>query len=86
MLTHAVLTATASGRTRIVDRSTGREIAGFDTEPRVLEVFVSPGARWLVTTHEGYHLSLWDTSDGKKRWTLSAVNHAPKVSFSNDGT
>ncbi len=84
--THAVLTATASGRTRIVDRSTGREIAGFDTEPRVLEVFVSRGARWLVTTHEGYHLSLWDTSDGKKRWTLPAVQHAPTVSFSNDGT
>lgn len=77
--THAVLTDMKTGHTRIVDRNTGHDMAAFATEPEVLEIHVSPGARWLVTTHRDHHLSLWQTLEGKMQWTLPAARVSERL-------
>ncbi len=84
--THAVMVATDTGQTRVVDRSTGVETARFETEPGVATAIASPGARWLVTVHQDYHLTLWDARNGRRQWSLPATRQYATAAFSRDGT
>jgi WD40 repeat protein len=84
--TCTVRTEARSGRTHVIDRTTGRDIAAFDTAPDVIEISVSPHAEHVATLHHDGRLALWHPRTGRRMWELSATPNPCRASFSRDGT
>ena len=82
----AVLAEHDSGRLRIVDRDTGKDLIAFDTAPDVHAVVVSAGARRVITRHRDGSARLWNTAGGKLMWMLPASSIGSVLDFSRDGT
>jgi WD40 repeat protein/serine/threonine protein kinase len=80
-----VVTASADGKARVWDATTGRPCATLEHGKEVVYAEFSPDSRRLVTASHDHTARVWDATTGKEITILrhsNAVNHA---AFSPDG-
>jgi WD40 repeat protein len=81
-----VMTDAGSGQSRVIDRSSGRQLATFNAGPAVMEISVSPQAEHVAVVHYDGRVALWETRSGRRRWELPPTSAPCRPSFSRDGT
>jgi WD40 repeat protein len=82
----AALTEATTGRTRIIERSSTREVAAFTAGPAVAEISVGPKAADVAVVHQDGRVALWEAHTGRRRWEMPTNAPPCRPSFSRDGS